>query len=365
MKVYVAGTRGFPGIMGGVETHCKELYTRMACDDIDITVARRTPYINDTNRITSLDGVKFDDISTPKSKHLEAIVHTFKAMFHARHAKADILHIHGIGPGLITPLAKMLGLKVVLTVHSFNYDHDKWNRLAKGILRLGEWVSIRWADRVISISNPIKKSLEQRYNKRDIRLIYNGVNEPTFTTSHDWLDRWGAGARPYILAVGRLTPEKGFHDLVEAYTLSGLQGKIDLIIAGDCDHPTLYSDNLKRKASEAGVIMPGVVRGMQLAELYSHACLFAIPSYHEGLPIAMLEAMSYKLNIVASDIEPNRIGLLDESHYFPTGDTHALANKLVELTLSPASRIDYDLTPYNWDTIATATTKLYRELINK
>lgn len=364
MKVFVTGTRGFPGIMGGVETHSRELYPRLVQRGIDVTAARRKPYLTDDNKAKTWQGVKMVDLYAPRDKHFEAIVHTLLATFKARFMGADVLHIHGIGPGLVTPLARLLGMKVVLTVHSFNYDHDKWNSLAKRILHIGEWVSIRGANRVISISRPIKQSLESRYPNRHIELIYNGVNKPVPVGDQPVMPVAGVGSKPYILALGRLVPEKGFDVLVEAYVKSGLSDRYDLVIAGKADHPTPYSEQLKAQAASAGVILPGFVQGAQLRKLISEAALFALPSYHEGLPIALLEAMSYGRDVIASDIEPNRLPQLSDDDYFTAGDSDALADKLRQRLAdghTPQSR-NYDLSDYDWDRIADATAALYKSL---
>lgn len=364
MKVFVTGTRGFPGIMGGVETHCRELYPRLVERGIDVTAARRKPYVTADNKRDNWRGVRLVDMYAPRDKHFEAIVHTLLATFKARSWGADVLHIHGIGPGLVTPLARLLGMKVVLTVHSFNYDHDKWNCLAKRILRFGEWVSIRGANKVISISRPIKESLESRYPGRHIELIYNGVNAPQPDAGATVTPVAGIGHKPYILALGRLVPEKGFDILIDAYVKSGLSDKYDLVIAGKADHPTPYSEQLKARSADAGVILPGFVQGAQLRQLISDSALFALPSYHEGLPIALLEAMSFGRDVIASDIEPNRLPQLNDDDYFATGDADALAAKLHERLgdgRQPKSRT-YDLSDYDWDRIADATAALYKAI---
>ena len=361
MKLFVTGTRGFPGIMGGVETHCEQLYTRIAGRGIGVTVARRKPYLTEANRGAHCGDIEFADIYAPHDKHFEAIVHTFLAIIRARRSGADILHIHGIGPGLLAPMARLLGLKVVLTVHSFNYDHDKWNAAAKSVLRLGEWCSIRWANAVIAISGPIRRSLAERYPKKKINLIYNGVNGAQPTGDRSYLSQIGVGERPYILALGRFTPEKGFHDLVEAYRKSGLSGSCDLVIAGAPDHETDYSRKLVQGARSAGVILPGFVSGSPLRQLFSGATLSVLPSYNEGLPIAMLEAMSYGLDIIASDIEPNRLPMLAPDDFYPLGDTDALAAALRRKTEMPKRR-HYDLSPFDWDRVADATLELYKSI---
>ena len=138
MKVVVTGTRGIPNILGGVETHCEELFPRMVQKDIDITIVRRKSYVHDS--LAEYQGVKLVDITTPKKKSLEAVIHTFKAILKARSLHADIVHIHAIGPALLTPLARLLGMQVVFTHHGPDYDRDKWGVAAKTMLKLGnEW----------------------------------------------------------------------------------------------------------------------------------------------------------------------------------------------------------------------------------
>lgn len=153
MKVVVTGTRGIPNILGGVETHCEELFPRMVQKDIDITIVRRKSYVHDS--LAEYQGVKLVDITTPKKKSLEAVIHTFKAILKARSLHADIVHIHAIGPALLTPLARLLGMQVVFTHHGPDYDRDKWGVAAKTMLKLGERMGVMFANEVIVISEVI------------------------------------------------------------------------------------------------------------------------------------------------------------------------------------------------------------------
>lgn len=129
MKIVVTGTRGIPNIMGGVETHCEELFPRIARKGFEVTVIRRKSYVRDT--LSSYKGITLSDIETPRKKSLEAIVHTFRAIVRAKRLKADIVHLHAVGPALLTPLARLLGMKVVFTHHGPDYDRDKWGMAAK------------------------------------------------------------------------------------------------------------------------------------------------------------------------------------------------------------------------------------------
>ena len=153
MKIVVTGTRGIPNIMGGVETHCEELFPRIAARGYDVTVIRRKSYVHDT--LHEWTGVKLVDVETPKKKSFEAIIHTFRAINKAKKLGTDVLHIHAIGPALLVPYAKLLGMKVVFTHHGPDYDRDKWGFAAKTMLKLGESMGCKFADHVIVISDVI------------------------------------------------------------------------------------------------------------------------------------------------------------------------------------------------------------------
>lgn len=360
MKIVVIGTRGIPGIQGGVETHCEELYPRLAAMGHDVTVVRRTPYVGDSNRMAAFKGVKLVDIFAPRRKSLEAIVHTFLAVVKARALKPDILHIHAIGPSVMTPLARMLGMKVVTTNHGPDYDRQKWGRLAKAVLRAGEWAGARFSNKVIVISTTIADILASKYGRRDTVLIYNGVNAPEKRPGNDLLATMGID-RPYVVALGRFVKEKGFHDLVRAFRQSRAYATHQLVIAGDSDHPDSYSESLKQQAKEAGVVLTGFIKGEPLRQVMANASLFAIPSYHEGLPIALLEAMSYGLDVVASDIPANRLDILRKDDFFPAGNVSALADTIDRKLAEGRTPRAFDLGAFDWDKIAAQTAEVYRE----
>ncbi len=364
-SLVVTGTRGIPNIMGGVETHCEELFPRIAAKDADTTVIRRRSYVQDT--LTEWNGVKLVDINTPKKKSFEAIVHTFRAINKAKQLKADVLHIHAIGPALMIPYAKMLGMKVVFTHHGPDYDRDKWGKAAKTVLKLGERMGCKWADEVIVISNVIKNLIAQKYGRtKHVHLIYNGVPEPEICSYSEYFEKLGIEEGKYILGMCRFVPEKNLHHLVEAYARLKQQGVVDdnvkLVLAGDSDFEDDYSLSLKQQAKEQGVVLTGFVKGKKLHSLLTSASVYCLPSSHEGLPIALLEAMSYRLPVVVSDIPANvEVGLPQEC-YFPCGDIDALCARLVKWVSSPLQRIDYDMSSYDWDKIAEQTMEVYKQL---
>ncbi len=363
MKIAVIGTRGIPGIQGGVETHCQELYPRLVKLGCEVTIITRSPYVQ--NRNSKFQGVTLKHIFSPKRKSLEAIVHTLLAILHARTLSPDILHVHAIGPAILIPVAKLLGMTVIMTHHGPDYDRQKWGHMAKFILRLGERWGTRFADRIIVISNTIKNLIETKYHRMDCVLIPNGVNIPDKLASTAYITSLGLQNNDYIIAVGRFVPEKGFHDLVEAYRQIG-NTQCKLVLVGDADHETVYSRDLKRVATENGIVLTGFIRGRHLTEIFSHARAFVMPSYHEGLPIALLEAMSYDLRLLVSDIPANLEIGLPESCYFHIGDDTDLRTKLTAMMSQPPGVSNFRNViedKYNWDKIAAQTLSAYRGIL--
>lgn len=364
MKIVVTGTRGIPNIMGGVETHCEELFPRIAQREYDVTVIRRESYVKD--ELTEWNGVRLVDVKTPKKKSFEAIIHTFRAINQAKRLGADVLHIHAIGPALLVPYAKLLGMKVVFTHHGPDYDRDKWGTAAKTILRLGEKMGCKYADHVVVISNVIKNLIAEKHGRTErVHLIYNGVPEPDICEYPEYFEELGIEKGDYILGMCRFVPEKNLHHLVEAYAQlrvkdSGL--KIKLVLAGDTDFEDDYSRSLKKMARDNGVVLTGFVKGKKLHSLLSNARCYCLPSSHEGLPIALLEAMSYRLPVVVSDIPANlEVGLGSED-YFSVGDVDALTGKLLKSVNQNFHRVDYDLKKYDWEHIADQVSEVYQSL---
>jgi len=389
LKVCVLGTRGFPNVQGGVENHCEHLYPELVKMGCNVTVFTRKPYASTLDPITYC-GLALVPLPCTKSKHFEAIIHTFKGVFAAKKLKPDILHIHAIGPSLLTPLAKMLGMKVVVTHHGPDYKRAKWEWFAKLALRIGEWAGVTFADEVITISETIADDLKKRFGISNITVIPNGVTPLEPTTSSNYLKDMGLTKGRYILAVGRFVPEKGFHDLIEAFNMmqdnsrpqtpnsslptpdSQLQiPKLKLVLVGDADHEDSYSLDLKEKARKnTNIVLTGFLTGEPLQELYSHAALFVLPSYYEGLPIALLEAMSYGLSCIASDIPANRIVGLSDGRYFKAGDKEGLSKNLKEFISKPlteeekSAQIQRIAEQYNWEKIASKTLEVYKNTVN-
>lgn len=395
MKIVVTGTRGIPNVMGGVETHCEELFPRIAAMGEDVTVIRRKSYVNDG--LKEWKGVKLVDIETPKKKSFEAIIHTYRAINMAKKLGADILHIHAIGPALLTPYAKMLGMKVVFTHHGPDYDRDKWGKAAKMVLKMGERMGCMFADDVIVISDVIRNLIKEKYGRtKNVHLIYNGVSKPEICDYPEYFEELGIKKGRYILGMCRFVPEKNLHHLVEAFNIikneelrikkessaqvneelkikkqsavqadeelkskDGGDDDIKLVLAGDTDFEDDYSRGLKEMARKNGVVLTGFVKGRKLHSLLTNCMCYCLPSSHEGLPIALLEAMSYGVKVIVSDIPANLEVGLPQNDYFHVGNVDELAKKLNDVMTHPVEHIEYDMTKYDWDKIAREVREIY------
>ncbi len=360
LKVVVTGTRGIPAIQGGVETHCEELFPRLARFGMDIVLIRRSCYVSPDNRISEFKGVRLVDLYAPHLKSLEAIIHTFLSIVWAKRHNADIVHIHAIGPGFVTPFARLLGLTVVFTHHGPDYDRKKWGKFAKYMLRMGEKFASKYANELIVISRVIEDSILQKFGRADSHLIFNGVPAPKIMSSIDYITSIGLEPRAYIFTLGRFVEEKGFDLLINAFVRLAKNG-IKLVIAGDSDHETTYSKQLKELALSNGVILTGFIKGEKLQQLFTHARVFVLPSSHEGLPISLLEAMSYDLPVIVSDIPANKQIDIPPERFFASGDKESLFSKLNNELAEDFKSVKYDMSQYDWDRIAVQTASVYEQ----
>lgn len=365
MKIFVTGTRGIPDIPGGIEQHCQELYPRIAAAGHEVCLCTRSSYV--TKKIAKWNGVKLIYCFSPKLKSLEAIVHTAITLIKACWYNPDLVHIHAIGPSLLTPLSRFLKFKTVFTHHGPDYKRQKWGRFAKLLLRWGERLGSKYANEVIAISSGIVDIIGKTYN-RQANLIHNGVPLPDKEEKTNFLKQIGITPKRYILSVARLVPEKGLHDLIKAF--KNFDKDYNLVIAGDADHESIYSKNIKKSAAkDKRIILTGYIKGEPLTQLYSSAALFVLPSYHEGLPIALLEALSFALPVLVSDIPAHKEITLSAKRYFRCGDIKHLRAKMIDLIefgmpyAEQESIHNMIKEKYEWDVIAAQTMKVYKKAI--
>lgn len=361
MKICVIGLRGIPDVSGGIETHCEHLLPRLAAlrpQDV-FNLIGRSAYIGP-------QPYKFSGIyvlSAPSVPHtyLETISNALIAVFTARfRLKCDALHIHAIGPGLVAPLARLLGLKVVLTHHGDDFNRAKWNGLAKLSLHLGERLGVGCAHAVIAVSPSVTKRLQEKFPNRKgcIHYVPNGADHLVVPESAEAAvirGRYGLEVGTYNISVGRLVPEKRFDDLIIAHNKA--KSGVKLVVVGGGEKA--YERRLKALAGP-NVIFTGTLGHAEVGALVASSRLFILASSHEGLPIAALEASALGAPILLSDIAANRDLDLPERHYFPVGDIDDLASRL---RLDPENlRAPELIKLFNWDRVARETSAVYDTL---
>jgi len=366
IKVVVLGTRGFPNIQGGIETHCHNLYSRLNEKGCKVIVLGRQPYTK--SDVINCNGARVLPLTSSKNKYTEAFSHTLRGVLFTRRIRPDIVHFHAIGPSLFVPLARLFGMKVVMTHHGPDYRRAKWGWLAKTVLKLGERFGCKYANQIIAISSGIKTHIKDKFNK-DAYLIPNGI-EPTEPAKESiYIKSSGLTCGKYVLAVARFVPEKGLHNLISAF--SNIQTDWKLVIVGDADHETVYSRQLKSQAADSSkVVLTGFIQGNALNEIYSHAGLFVLPSYYEGLPIALLEALGHGLSVLVSNIVPNKEVGLDEDRYFAVGNEEDLSRKLYQWIKvgrlsgeEQVKQVEFIKQKYNWDKIAVQVRQVYEDTL--
>ena len=360
MKIAMLGHKHLPSRAGGVEVVVQTLSTEMAARGHEVTCYNRSGF---GPRKRKYRGVRLVTVPALGKGGLGAVSASFFAAFLASFGSADVVHIHAEGPAFFSFLPKLTGKRVVVTIHGLDWQRQKWRgRFASRFIRWGEEHVVRFADVIIVLGQNQQRYFREQYGRETV-LIPNGIQPPTWTDGEE-LYRLGLEKEEYVLFLGRLVPEKGIHTLLAAW--KQVKTKKHLVIAGDSSGTDDYVRQLKTMAGER-VLFPGFAEGRLLEDLYSHACVYVLPSTLEGMPVGLLEAMSYGNCCLVSDIPECRETAEDAAVYFPAGDADALAERLQELLEDPQKRQVYRektgtvCRKYNWAEIVERTLRCYYE----
>ncbi len=357
-KGVVVGERG-----GGIERHVAELSRRLVSAGHDVTVYARAKY--DPDMPENFEGVKLVYLPTIYSKNLEAILHTFFSTIHALRQGYDVIHYHGVGPSTLAWIPRLFAREstIVTTFHSQDRFHKKWGFFARMYLTFGEWAAVRFPHFCITVSHVLQVYCRERLGRETV-YIPNGA-EMKNVQSSDQLERFGLSPQSYILNVGRLVPQKGIHLLIEAFRT--LDTDKQLVIVGAPSFSKGYYQQLRDLAEgDDRIHFLGYQEGDTLDQLYAYAAFYVHPSESEGLPLTVLEAMSYGLAPLVSDIPANMEALHHTGFTFPSGNVDALREALVRLLQHPQivqeqseevrAVIEVE---FNWEMIAQHTESVY------
>ena len=362
MRIAMLGHKRIPSREGGIEVVVEQLATRMVKQGHSVTVYNR--HKKGFFAPKDYNGVKIIDIPTIENKKTDAAVYSLLASINVIFHKYDVIHYHAIGPSVFLLIPHLFGIKTVVTVHGLNYKTPKWKGFAEKFIQFGEKVTAKYADEVIVLSNEQKRYFKEKYN-RDVVYIPNGVVLEDIEEPEEIKEKFGLNKDGFVLFLSRVVPGKGLEYLLDAYRET--ETDLPLIIAGDTEYEVEFRRMIEEKASlDSRVKMVGHVEGKVLRELYSNAKLFVFPSEAEGMPICLLEALSYNCPCLVSDIPENLEVGKDYVQSFESQNKESLKEKLKVCLSNPDlfnenSRL-YVESDYSWEEALLKTIDVFQRL---
>ena len=371
VKIAMLGHKSIPSRQGGIEIVVEELAVRMAALGHQVTIYNRNGHHVsgkefDQKKLREYKGIRMKYVPTIDKKGLAAMSASFFAAVAAAFGKYDVVHFHAEGPCAMLWLPKLFGKRCIATVHGLDHQRAKWGKFASTYIMLGEKCAVRFADEIIVLSEGVQKYFLDTYGRKT-RFIPNGVNRPVLHEAEIIKNKFGLEKDTYILFLGRLVPEKGLRYLIQAFK----QVKTDkkLVIAGGSSDTDEFAGELWEMAKDDDrIIFTGFVQGQELDELYSNAYVYTLPSDLEGMPLSLLEAMSYGNCCLVSDIDECASVVEDKALIFKKSDVNDLKEKLQLACDQPkiveqmkAEAADFICGKYNWDDVVKETLSLYRK----
>lgn len=371
LKICMLGHKRVPSREGGIEIVVEELAARMAALGHSVVCYNRSGHHVggrefDSGYIGEYKGIQLRDVFTIDKKGLAAVSSSFFGCLAAGLGSYDVVHIHAEGPAAFCWIPRLFGKRVILTVHGLDWQREKWQGgFGSTYIHFGERMGVRWAHEIIVLSEGVRRYFQETYGRRT-RYIPNGVTRPVFLEPNLILTKIGVEKNSYILYLGRIVPEKGIHYLIEAFLKVRTEKK--LVIAGGSSDTGEYLERLKQMAAKDNrVVFTGFVQGQMLQELYSNAYFYTLPSDLEGMPLSLLEAMSYGNCCLVSDIEECTAVVEDKAMVFMRGAIEDLREKMQilcddeEMILGYRRKAaDFIGKKYNWEDIVRQTLRLYR-----
>ena len=369
MRIAMLGHKRIPSREGGVEIVVDELSTRMAALGHDITVYNRMGgHVSGkeygTSDMKTYKGVRLKKVLTINKKGLAAMTSSLSAAICAAFGRYDVVHFHAEGPCAMTWIPKLFGKRVIATIHGLDWQRAKWGGFATKYLQLGEKMAVKHADEIVVLSKNVQQYFKDTYG-RDTVYIPNGVSKPEIKPAKLISEKWGLKKDSYILFLGRIVPEKGIGYLIEAFKKTETDKRL-VIAGGASDTDGFMAEVMDMAKADSRIIFTGFVQGQALEELYSNAYIYILPSDLEGMPISLLEAMSYGNCCLISDIPECTEVTYNKAVTFRNGDVADLKDKVQMLcdnqrTVQSYKKnaSEYICDRYNWDDIVNRTIQLY------
>jgi len=347
MVIAMIGQKGLPARSGGIERHVETLATGLASRGHRVIVFGRAWYVAGATGTPA--GVEQVLTSGIRTKHLDAITHSFTALWAARTFHPDVVHIHGTGIALLTPIARLMHPRsaVIVTFHSIDRVLSKWGRFARLCFRIGEWLACHVPHRTIAVSQTLAAYCQEMYGAQTNYVTHPIPMPETMSDErlYQYLTTHGLSKDGYFLFLGRLIPDKMAHVLIQAYAMACLErpdlfANKQLVLVGAAAWTDRYASWLCALASKTpGVIVLGERSGKELQALQAGALAHVFPTASEGLSLAIVEACQFERLVVATDIPANIEATGGHMLAVRPLDVHSLMNGLIQAAeLSAADR---------------------------
>lgn len=370
LNIAMLGHKRIPSREGGIEIVVEELSTRMVEEGHSVTCYNRSGHHVsgkefDVGYLKEYKGIKLKPVLTVNRKGLAAMTSSFFGAICAAFGKYDVVHFHAEGPCAMLWFPKLFGKRCIATIHGIDWQRAKWGGFASKYIKFGEKVATKYADEIIVLSEGVQKYFMDTYGRKTV-FIPNGVNRLIPRSPQLIKEKLGLDKDEYILFLGRLVPEKGIAYLIEAF--KNVKTEKKLVIAGGSSDTDAFMQELKKLAEgNDRIVFTGFVQGQMLEELYSNAYVYTLPSDLEGMPLSLLEAMSYGNCCLTSDIAECAEVVEDKAILFKKSDIDDLKEKLQCVCDNPDAvkklkdgAADYICQKYNWDDVTEQTLKLYQ-----
>ena len=370
MNIAMIGHKRIPSREGGIEIVVEELSTRMVEVGHSVTCFNRSGHhISgkefDKETISEYKGINLKTVWTINRKGLAAMTSSLFGSILTAFGKYDVVHFHAEGPSAMVWIPKLFSKRCVVTIHGLDWQRAKWGGFASQYIKFGERMAAKYADEIIVLSKSVQKYFLETYGRKTV-IIPNGVSRPVLRKARLIKTQYGLDKDEYILFLGRLVPEKGITYLIEAFKEVKTDKK--LVIAGGTSDTNSFFQEVKRLSQNDNRIMfTGFVQGEILEELYTNTFIYVLPSDLEGMPLSLLEAMSYGNCCITSDIPECAEVVEDKAFLFEKSNINDLKKILQYICDHPeaAKRVgsiaaDYICQKYNWDDVVEQTLKLYQ-----
>lgn len=364
------GHKRVPSREGGIEIVVEELGVRMAARGHCVTCYNRMGnHVSgrefSARPLREYKGIRLKRIFTINRMGWAAMTSSVIGSICAALGPYDVVHYHAEGPCVLIALPRLFRKRCIATIHGLDHQRPKWGRAARFYIILGERAAARWADEIIVLNPEIKRYFKQQYNRETV-LIPNGVSRPAARPAELIRQKFGLEKDGYLLFLGRIVPEKGIRYLIEAYQQMNTPKKL-VIAGGASDSRGFMMEMQALAAGNPNILFTGFVQGRMLEELYSNAYVYTLPSDVEGMPLSLLEAMSYGNCCLVSRIGGCADVVGNQAVIFEPGNVPELREKLQMLCDRPdvveryrAQAADYICGKYSWDDVVDRTLALYR-----